>query len=187
LSFPDLGLSGVLPPFIGPTPIDPAAQSPYRTTLVHIASKMCGSDPRKAILRGLIAYRQQLAAIGLQHGFQWLSGSFLEDIETLERRDPRDVDLVTFSHRPLAAQADPDFGTFLAANDPLFDSQQVKAAFKCDSYHVDMDIAPLGIVFHTRYWYSLFSHRRNGIWKGMLEIPLAVSADDADALAVIGP
>lgn len=138
-------------------------------------------------MRGLLAYRQQLAAIGVQGGFQWLSGSFLEDIEALERRHPRDVDVVTFSHRPVAVAADADFAAFVAANDALFDPLQVKVNFRCDSYHVDMDIAPDGVIFHTRYWYGLFSHRRGGLWKGMLEIPLAVSADDAAALAELGP
>ncbi len=59
---------------------------PYETRLVRTASSLAKSKERKEILRGLINYRQRLAAIGFTIGFQWLSGSFMEDIEVLEGR-----------------------------------------------------------------------------------------------------
>ena len=34
--------------------------------------------------------------IGIGSGFQWLDGSFLENVEMTEKRDPGDLDLVTF-------------------------------------------------------------------------------------------
>src|SRR5579864_988604 len=52
-----------------------ALMSPYETTLARIAGKLCTSDERKAILRGLLQYRQALANLGFTSGFQWLSGS----------------------------------------------------------------------------------------------------------------
>ena len=146
---------------------------------------MCASNERKAIMLGLLGYRQQLATVGLQTGFQWLSGSFMEDIETLESRHPEDIDLVTFVHRPAAVRADPDWHRFFLANQPLLDPKQVKATFRCDGYVVGLDEDPTGIVSQTRYWFGLFSHRRSGLWKGMLQLPLAVSADDTDALALV--
>ena len=84
MAIPDFTVSGVLPPYLEPTPVYIAAMSPYPASLVEIANKMCASNERKAIMRGLLDYRRQLATIGLQAGFQWLSGSFMEDIETLE-------------------------------------------------------------------------------------------------------
>jgi hypothetical protein len=40
----------------------------------------------------------------------------------------------------------------------------------------------------TRYWFGLFSHRRSdGIWKGMLQVRLEDVADDAAAIAALGP
>jgi hypothetical protein len=155
--------------------------SPFPATLVEIAGSMCSTDPRKEIFRGLLAYRQALDGIGLTAGVQWLSGSFLEDIEALESRPPGDVDLVTFCHRPAGARTDPDWVAFQAANAALFEPPQIKAAFRCDAYYVDMDIAPWAVVWYTRYWFGLFAHRRGGLWKGLLEIPLAVSNDDTDA------
>ena len=184
MAIPDFTVSGVLPPYLGRTPADSAAMSPYPASLVEIANKMCASNERKAIMRGLLDYRQQLATVGLQAGFQWLSGSFIEDIETLESRYPKDIDLVTFLHRPETVRADPDWSAFLA-NQPLLNPKQVKAAFRCDCYFVDLDSDPTGMVSQTRYWFGLFSHRRGGLWKGMLTLPLAVSADDTDALALV--
>ena len=186
MAIPDFTVSGVLPPYLGPTPVDIAAMSPYPASLVEIANKMCASNERKAIMRGLLDYRRQLATIGLQAGFQWLSGSFMEDIETLESRHPKDIDLLTFLHRPVAVRADPDWSAFLA-NQPLLNPKQVKATFRCDCYFVDLDSDPTGVVSQTRYWFGLFSHRRGGLWKGMLELSLAVSADDTDALALVTP
>ena len=103
---PDFNHSGILPPFIEPTPIDGALMSPYETTLTRIAGKLCKSDPRREIFRGLLRYRKELANLGFTDGFQWLSGSFMEDIESLERRHPKDVDIVTFCYRPKAVADD---------------------------------------------------------------------------------
>ncbi len=58
------------------------------------------SSARCKILEGLLDYRQAMHRIGLVSGFQWLDGSFLEDVETIEKREPRDIDVVTFFHTP---------------------------------------------------------------------------------------
>lgn len=185
---PDFTLSGVLPPYVGPTPVLSAAMSPYATSLTRIAHKLCGSDERKEIFRGLLVYRQQLARIGLINGMQWLSGSFMENIESLEKRSPRDVDIVTFCHRPVhLLQDDSAWFAFINTNRALFDPAQAKTSYKCDSYFVDLDTPPANIVNLTRYWFGLFSHRRAGLWKGLLRVSLAVTQDDADALLMVGP
>ncbi len=67
--------------------------------------------------------------------------------------------------------------TFVMTNIALIDPAVVKAAYKCDAYFVDLDIAPVTVVNSTRYWFGLFSHRRGGLWKGMLEIELPVTVD----------
>jgi hypothetical protein len=178
---PDFTISGILPPFLGSTATDPALMSPYETSLVRIAGKLCGSPERKEIFRGLLKYRQELVSLGFTDGFQWLSGSFMEDIEKLETRQPRDVDLVTFCHRPAAILDDAAWATFVNANVKLLLWQLVKPVYKCDAYFVDLNTEPENIVNQARYWFGLFSHRRTGIWKGLLQIPLAVTKDDADA------
>jgi len=110
----------------------------------------------------------------------------MEDIERLEGRAPGDVDVVTFCRRPAATPDDVAWQTLLASNLGLVDPNQVKATFKCHAFFVDLNIAPASIVDQTRYWFGLFSHRRGGLWKGMLQVRLNVTADDADASAIVG-
>jgi hypothetical protein len=184
---PNFTISGVLPPYLGPTAKNPAAMSPYETTLARIANRLCGSDERKVIFRGLLQYRLALSGVGLTNGFQWLSGSFLEDIEAIESRAPRDIDVVTFVHRPAAAAADPAWQAFVNTNINLFAPAQTKATYRCDAYFVDMTTEPENVVNQTRYWFGLFAHRRTGIWKGLLQLPLAVTQDDTDASVIVGP
>jgi hypothetical protein len=184
---PDFNHSGILPPFLGPTPTDGALMSPYETTLTKIASKLCNSNERKDIFRGLLKYRKELANLGFTDGFQWLSGSFMEDIETLEKRHPQDVDLVTFCRRPASVTDDAAWLVFTNTNAPLLAWWLVRPVYKCDAYFVDLNTVSPNIVNQARYWFGLFSHRRTGLWKGLLQIPLAVTQDDDDASNAIGP
>jgi hypothetical protein len=181
LDIPSLNHSLVLPPYQGVSPIDIAAMSPYGTTLVRIGQRFCHSATRIGIMQGLLAYRQALAGVGLIDGIQWLSGSFLEDIETLESRNPGDIDVVTFFRRPANCQSDADWLAFSQQNQALFTPPQAKARFHCDAYVVDLNTDALSVVSQARYWFGLFSHRRGGLWKGLLQVPLAVSQDDVDA------
>jgi hypothetical protein len=184
---PDFTISSVLPPYLGPTPTDGALMSPFETTLTRIANKLCNSDQRKEIFRGLLKYRQKLDNLGFTTGFQWLSGSFMEDIETLETRHPKDLDIVTFYYRPASVPDDAAWVTFVQDNIALMDWSLVKPVYKCDPYFVDLKTTPESLVSQSRYWFGLFSHRRTGTWKGVLQVPLAVSQDDVDASGIVGP
>jgi hypothetical protein len=184
MPIPALEPSGILPPYLGSATAS-SNMSPYATTLVEVAQRFCATDPRKEIFRGLLAHRQTLNAIGFTDGFQWLSGSFLEDIETIDSRPPRDVDVVTFLHAPAGIANWVDLQALVNANLALFDRGQVKTAFKVDAQFVGLDEKASVIVDQTRFWFGLFSHRRNGLWKGLLQIPLAISADDTAAAALV--
>ena len=63
----------------------------------------------------------------------------------------------------------------------------MKPIFKCDVQFVDLDTQSENVVNLTRFWFGLFSHRRGGLWKGLLQVPLAVTQDDADASIMVGP
>lgn len=145
-----------MPPYLGVTPTVSAFMSPFPTSLSRIANKLCGSPARKEIFRGLLAYRQELATIGMDTGFQWLSGSFMEDIENLESRNPNDIDVVTFCHRPIPAKDDAAWTPFFAANVRLFDARLVKPVFKADAYLVNLDTDAGNVVNQARYWFGLF-------------------------------
>lgn len=175
---PAFNVSGVLPPFVGDSPTIPAAMSPYQTTMTALVKRFATSAERIEILLGLIAYRTELRSMGFLDGFQWIDGSFVEQIEITRSRPPADVDVVTFARRPIIEIE--EWIKLVQTNSPLFDQAAVKAKFKCDAYFVDLGINPALIVNDTRYWFGLFSHQRDtALWKGMLAIPL--DSDDAEA------
>lgn len=177
LLIPLLNASGVLPPFTGEKSTDPAGTSPYRSGIAEVVRRFSTSEERRSILTGLLDYRAEMRAIGVVIGFQWLDGSFVENVETTRSRPPKDIDIVTFAHRPM-----PDVDRWLAlvdANPHLFDSQQAKDRFNVDAYFVDMGIPAWRLVDNTVYWYGVFSHQRaTSLWKGMLQVDLG---DDDDA------
>lgn len=172
-------ISGVLPPFVGETSADKANVSPYEVEISDVILRYATSPERIEILTGLLEYRKALAEIGIAEGFQWLDGSFVEDVEMIRSRPPGDIDLVTFAHRPIQ-----DLGTWMDvvdANVHLFDPEQTKETFHCDAYFVDLSLKPELLVSDTAYWFNLFSHQRGAAatWKGMIRVNLA--SDDHSA------
>lgn len=121
------------------------------------------------------------ARVGGDTGFQWLDGSFLEHIEVLDVRPPNDIDVVTFFHLPTGqTQAS------LASGAPtVFDSQISKQNFFVDAYLVCLGGRAEKLVAHSAYWYSVWSHRRNQMWKGYVQIDLSPS-EDATATSLLG-
>jgi hypothetical protein len=74
----------------------------------------------------------------------------------------------------------------LASNASLLDHGYVKGTYHIDHFWVPLGYAPAQLVSITRYWYGLFSHRRDRVWKGMLTVTLADKADDDAARSVLG-
>lgn len=130
-------------------------------------------------MRGLLEFRAALHALDLVGGFQWIDGSFLEDIETVERRQPRDIDLVTFFRLPEGRSQT----SLEEASAELFDPQAVGRRYGVHAYFVQLSEAePELLVDQGTYWNSLWSHRRSGQWKGYLQVDLA-PAGDREAVA----
>jgi hypothetical protein len=171
VAIPAWNALGLLPPIDSELPTSPE-RSPYPVKLLDVVMRFSTSPERRSVLTGFLDYRAALHQIGICAGFQWLDGSFLEDVETLERRAPRDMDVVTFMHTP---------ASYAAADLAALDHDGVKARFQVDAFLVELDEVALGeLVFYSAYWYSMWSHRRNQAWKGFLQIDLAAS-DDAQA------
>jgi hypothetical protein len=178
---PPFNLSGVLPPYIGASPVMRAGLSPYDTTMKELAEAFGTSPDRAVILRGLLALRARLTALGITVGYQWCGGSFCEEAEKLRGRSPDDIDIVTFFVRPAAVSDNALWRTFVASNSAVFDAGQAKATFHCDAYYVDGNSTLSNVIGQVTYWYGLFGHQRGShTWKGMLRVPLV--SDDADAL-----
>lgn len=172
-------VSGVLPPYIGKTSADSANVSPYEADISDVIMRYSTSPERVKILTGLLQYRKALAALGIVDGFQWLDGSFVEDVESIRSRPPSDIDLVTFAYR---TTDDPDaWDQIVMANPQVFDPEEAKAKFKCDAYFVDLSVNAELLVGNTAYWFNLFSHQRGAAatWKGMIRVSL--TSDDAGA------
>ena len=184
MPIPTFTIDGVLPPYVGAVGPGGASEdmSPYVVTAIEIVTTLGITDERKAILRGWLHHRSALRAIGLDKGFQWLDGSFVEN------KDPKDLDVVTFLYRPPVIVNPGDWAGFTLANIALFNRDQVKATFKVDFIPVDLNGSPEGLVSTARYWLGLFSHRRgDDLWKGMLQVRLENVADDSAAMSVLGP
>jgi hypothetical protein len=118
-------------------------------------------------------------ATGGIDGFQWVGGSFAEDIEASESRPPKDVDLVTLYRGMTPAQLTAMF----TASPALADRDQTKVLYHVDHIPVDITVGPDVTVEYVRCWLGLFTHRRNNIWKGMLRLELNTPAEDAAARA----
>lgn len=175
-AIPDFDHNLVLPPHLG-DPIDRAQLSPYPCTTADLCLRLGTTPERRRILEGFLDFRERLRSEGLTQGFQWLDGSFLEDVETRNGRPPQDLDTVT-----VFWGYDSAFLARLAGNFPEFGSPRLaKANFLLDHYPFDAGFNPALTLEQTRYWILLFSHNRMGVWKGMLRVELDTPAEDAAA------
>lgn len=180
MPIPDFDHNNVLPPHLN-NPTSSVDLSPYPCTIEELCHKFSTSKERVQILKNLIAFRERMTQFGVVNGFQWLDGSFLENIEVSQRRAPRDLDIVTF-YGGLSQQHQSNIMT----NFPEFACSTLsKSNFLLDHYAVDYSYDPNVTVEYTRYWVQLFSHNRMGIWKGMLQLFINTPADDQRALAYL--
>jgi len=168
VAIPEWNALGLLPPLDPELPTSPQ-RSPYPVSLLDVVMRFSTSPERRRVLAGFLGYRATLHRMGVCQGFQWLDGSFLEDVETLERCSPRDMDVVTFLRTP---------ADFTPTEDDIVVLDNAKVQFHVDAYFVELDeLSPDVVVAQSAYWYSMWSHRRNQAWKGFLQIDLAATAD----------
>jgi hypothetical protein len=174
---PSFDHNNVLPPHLG-SPTTPSDLSPYNCTISEVCQRFATSAERITILRGFISFRLKLLQHDVSIGFQWIDGSFVENIEKSEGRSPRDLDVVTFF-----GGLDFDQQSVLYNNFPeFFDPVLSKTNYLVDHYAVDCTYSPLNTVELTRYWVQLFTHNRHSVWKGILNVPINTAAEDNDAL-----
>ncbi len=186
MRLPAFTQSGVLPPYVGSDPAQAGGRSPYTVSLTQLVNRLGTSRDRRQILRGYLDHREGLIGAGFV-GFQWLDGSFAEDIETTQGRPPNDIDVVTFFARPANLLHPNDWSAFVQANSSLLVPSNAKTKFKTDPYFVDIGFAPAFVIEQTAYWLSLFSHQRTtGIWKGMIQVGLDTQQDDVNARQLLG-
>ncbi|SFP55730.1 hypothetical protein SAMN05443579_112196 [Variovorax sp. PDC80] len=182
LVIPTFNHSHVLPPFEGER-LSGAHSSPYLVSACEMVQRFAIGTARCTILDGLLRYRAELRDIGFVEGFQWLDGSFVEDIEAREGRPPRDIDVVSFAYPP-QGMSKTEINRIMDERPDLFDHERCKQGFHCDTSIINLTTSPERLVQQTRYWYGLFSHRRgDALWKGMLQLPM--DSDDHSARVML--
>jgi hypothetical protein len=166
---PSWNISGLLPPIRPGEPGYALDRSPYDATMSEVIDHFGTSADRLAILLGLLDYRRELYNHRIVEGFQWLDGSFMEDVETLRGRSPNDVDVVTFFRLP-AGQTQI---SLLDQARHLFDVEYTKENYRVDAYPMVLD-EPMEErqVHQVSYWYSMWSHTRDRNWKGFVRVDL---------------
>ncbi|HHT0126490.1 TPA: DUF6932 family protein [Raoultella planticola] len=173
---------GVIPPMDMEHPTS-AYRSPYKTDILKFVERYATSLQRIEILLGFIKFRKEINKTGLTDGFQWIDGSFIEDVELIEKRPPNDIDVVTFFNLAFnETQQD-----VVMRNPNLFVPHMGKwrkQEFRVDSYFQSLGVSKEQLVERTVYWYSMWSHRRDLTWKGFLQIPLDITLDQ-QALTIL--
>jgi hypothetical protein len=198
---PDWNSYGILPPFNSaqPTGFD---RSPYIITFSDFVLRFMSSLERIEILKGLAAYRRELYSIGIVSGFQWIDGSFLENVEHVRQTPPNDIDVTTFFYinkdkelqkrkrhqlqqkipMPISISRKLKEKKVLEKdieqrNPKLFDNQNLKQKYHVDGYYVNLNYQnyeeSIFCIQQCCYWYSLWSLQKQSFrWKGFAQISL---------------
>ncbi len=172
---PKWNISGVLPPILPGEQGHSPNRSPYKVDLSEVIEQFSTSAERIEILKGFLKYRQALYSAGITSGFQWLDGSFLENIEVQALRPPNDIDVVTFFNLPDGV----DQKKMFKNHGNLFTPSKTKPQFYVDAYAFILgESTKSHHVKMISYWYSMWSHRRDGVWKGFIQVDLSTCGDD---------
>ena len=175
-AIPEWNDAGVLPPIdeIRPTSV---RRSPYKISLSDLIQRLGSNEKRRYLLARFLEYRSALHNLGLNSGFQWIDGSFVENIERIQHRNPRDIDVVTFAYLPTNQSK----RSFLRSCPNILNPILAKERYNVHAFFVHLDILEgeksERLVASSAYWYSLFSHQRNLCWKGFLRVDLSPEYD----------
>ncbi|HHM8031455.1 TPA: hypothetical protein ACRNPQ_006128 [Pseudomonas aeruginosa] len=163
---------GIIPPIDESNPTSPV-RAPYQTDVVQIVERYATTFERCDVLEGFLSHRAQIHRMGIASGFQWLDGSFMENVELLEGRHPNDMDVVMFADIPKAVEQ------ALQPQDiqMLVDNPWIKENYKVDFYLLPLSESPETLIEMAAYWYSIWSHRRSMQWKGFLSVRLESGLD----------
>jgi hypothetical protein len=177
LAVPPWDAHGVLPPIRPGAPGHSGERAPYPVDALTLCRRFGATPERRAILTGFLDLRLALRDAGYTSGYQWINGSFTEQVEVTRGRPPRDIDVVTFA--PLGDET----AQVRAAEEYPELFVMSKERFRVDHFVVPTD-QPLDadLARYIAYWYSMWAHRRGDQrWKGF--VALALDADDAPARA----
>ena len=163
----------ILPPIHPSTPTGQEHESlyraPYVAPLVEVVTRFATTPERVELMDKFLAYRAALHQWEIVDGFQWIDGSFVENIEqSSESRTPRDIDVVTFFY---ANERN-------SLHRELFNPDLTNPNFNVDRYGIELG-TPLtvGKAVEIGFFHTLWSHRRNHVWKGFIQMDLDPDED----------
>ena len=91
MTIPEWDSDGLIPPIRPGTreedETEPTVRSPYEATVEQLVDRFAISQERAILMLGFLDYRAALYQVGITSGFQWVNGSFMEEIE-LSEEDP---------------------------------------------------------------------------------------------------
>ena len=173
LTIPDWDDNKVLPPIHPDAPegkeFDSLYRSPYVAKLVDFVTRFATTPERAELMEKFLDYRAALHQSDISEGFQWINGSFVENIERSSKpHSPKDIDVVTFF-----------FGNENnARHRELLDPRITEPNFDVDGYGIELG-KPLTVATAVEigFWHDLWSHRIDHVWKGFIQIDLDPEED----------
>ena len=174
MTIPEWDINKILPPIHPDTPEgfehDLLYRAPYVARLEEFITRFVTTPERGNLMERFLAYRAALHQWDVTEGFQWINGSFVENLEQSSYpRPPRDIDVVTFYY------GNDNHAFYRNLMNPDLASQE----FNVDAYGVELgeplDIPTVTLIGHL---HSLWSHRRGDrLWKGFIQVDLDPEED----------
>lgn len=87
---PEWDITGCLP-----IAIERIAFSPYQMTSIEFVQHFNKTKERAKLLKDWLKYRHEIAS-NIYYGFEWVNGSFVENVEKTRKSPPNDIDVVDF-------------------------------------------------------------------------------------------
>lgn len=163
-----------LPPYVTLDPLPPSNHAPFDCSIAEFGDRFGTGSLRAEIQRNFLEFRAELRGLGVV-GIQWIGGSFVT-----EKRDPEDLDVVTFVAQPTTPHA---LNAIVAANGGAEAwRKRLWVRNRIDHYFVSLGLPPEKLVAQARYWYACFAHQKYangkfGIWKGFVSLRLPDPAE----------
>ena len=173
MSIPSWDPNRVLPPIRPNTPLekqlDPINRSPYAAPLEEVVKRFATTLDRVALFQNFLRYRSALHWWGITAGFQWINGSFVENVEEgSEPRSPEDIDVVTFYY------GTEDNTLHLQLLDPAL----TRVRYRVEGYGIELgtplSVAKAVLIGHL---HGIWSHRADGVCKGFVQVDLEPEED----------
>lgn len=166
---PNWTMAGVIPPVHPHVQGHDPKRSPYECSLADFVKKFSKTAARIRLLEKFVEYRAELYRRGILNGFQWIDGSFTENVEDQQNRSPNDIDVVTYFLLPEGETQK----TFWPKISDLF-YKNAKTRWSVDAYPYVLGKTVDALqIKQISYWYSMWSHKRDSTWKGFVQVNLS--------------